>query len=657
MSEQIDIDLNVNMNNLDDVDELTSKLQAVNEEVETLTEELASIYMGDVEGDAEALEEELAAASEEAANLQAALGSVQIDTTSIDETNEKLQESESSASSLTTALGGLAGVVGVDQMIETADRINTSWNQLGLTFGTVTADMKNDISSAADATGRSGSQVRGYFNSMGIAGIKNTDLLSSSFESLAGKSYQTGKDINTMQTAVQKMVMSGNAGQLSLQRLGLTTDDLGRAMGVTGDEAKKTFESLDQEGRLAAITKAMGDGTAANDMYKNSYAGLKQQAETAIAGLAGAVGEGVLPVLNPIIQGATGIVRNFTNTFKSLPGPVKGAVGGIAGFLAVGTAAIGTLGLIGQVGSGVVNGLRSMKSGYDTVRGAMGTARAMMDALRNSESISEGVRAALAIATGAEATAEGGAAAAKTAAIGPTTGLAIAENSLLWPLLLIVGAIVAVIAVMWYLYNTNETVRNGVNWLINAIQGFISSLMPIVQAIITFVTQGIQNLNKLPGAMWNIFVRVLTFVANWGMRLIQYGIQAATNFVNSVRNGLANIGGAIQSALSGVFNALTAPFQQAWNWIDSNVVKPLQDAWNTLTGFMGFEGYSGYSGYGSYGDFDTLNGAISTISNNSSNSNSTINNNFYGLVEESAADYIVNAVNDRLKREKLLKGE
>lgn len=667
MAEQIDIDINVNMNNADEVDELTTKLQDATAEVERLQEEIAFSEEFGFVNDIEDLETELAAAEAEAESLQSKLDeidntsvepTVNVDDSSVDETNEKLQETESNASSLTTALGGIAGVIGVEQMVSTADSINTSWNRLNLTFsgtGVNLDELKTKTSQAADATGMAGSQIRGYFNTMGIAGITNADLLSSSFQSLAGQSYQTGIGIDTMQNAVRKMVMSGNAGQMSLQRLGITTEDLATAMGVTKDEAKEAFEALTPEGRLEAITKAMGDGKEANEMYKNSYEGLKNQAMTAMSGLMGAIGQGILPVINPLIQQATGFVKGFTASFQGLPGPVQAVVGGFGGFLAVGTAVIGTMGLVGQVGSGVVSGLKSMKSGYDTVRGAMGTARAMMDALRNSESISQGVRAALAIATGAEATAEGGATAAKSAAIGPTTGLAIAENSLLWPLLLIVGAVVAVIAVMWYLYNTNETVRNGINWLIAQIQAFIAGLQPIVTAIITFVTQGIANLGRLPGAIWNIFLRVIGFVGSWATGLVSRGIQAAQNFVNSVGNAIGGIGGRIQSALSGVFNFITAPFKRAYDFINNNVIKPLQGAWDFISG-----AFSGFSGYGSFdegysGINDTLNNSISNIANNSSNS-MVVNNTFNGLVEESAADYIVGAVNDRLRREKLLKG-
>lgn len=665
MSEQIDIDISVNMNNVDEVDELTSKLQSANEEVERLQEEIAFSEEFGFVNDIEDLETELAAAEAEAESLQSQLDEmgnmtvepeVKPDDDGLDETNEKLQETESNASSLTTALGGLAGVLGIEQMISTADSINTSWNTLKLTFGDTTSimnDLTTKTNQAANATGRSGGQIREYFNNMGIAGIKNTDLLNSSFQSLAGRAYQAQQPIEAMESKMQTMVMTGNASSKMLKGLGLTTDDLAKAMGVTKDEVNDAFSALDQEGRLEAVTKAMGDGTEANEMYKNSYEGLKNQAMTAMSGLMGAIGQGVLPVINPMIQGATNLIKGFTNSFKGLPGPVQSVVGGLGGFLAIGTAAIGTLGVLGQVGSGVVGGLRSMKSAYDTVKGAMSTARAVMTALTTAESVSEGVRAALAVATGAESAAEGANAAAKTAATGPTMGLAIAENALLWPLLLVVGAVVAVIAVMWYLYNTNETVRNGINWLVAQIQRFVNMLIPAAQGILRFVTTAVTNIGRLPGMVWNIFLRVVSFVGQWASSMVSRGVSAAHNFVNQVASVFGGIVGRITSALSGVVNAITAPFRNAWNYVKPYVDK-IQQGLDFINPFSGFEGYGDFESYGRLEN--TLNEAMFNNTNQTNNSAINNTNNFYGLIEESAADYIISTVNDRLRKEKLLRG-
>ena len=243
MSEQIDIDINVNMENVDEVDDLTSRLQAATSQVEELTDELANIELGTSESDFDSITTSLEEAETEAESLQTQLDeinntsiepTVNVDNNSVDETNDKLQETESNASSLTTALGGLAGVIGVEQMISTADKINTSWNTLKLTFGDTTSimdDLTTKTNQAANATGRSGGQIRNYFNQMGIAGIKNTELLSSSFQSLAGRAYQTQQPIEAMESKMQSMVMTGNASGKMLKGLGLSSEDLAKAMG------------------------------------------------------------------------------------------------------------------------------------------------------------------------------------------------------------------------------------------------------------------------------------------------------------------------------------------------------------------------------------------------------------------------------------------
>lgn len=663
MAEQVDIDININMNNVEDVDELTSKLQESTAEVERLENALSETEMNGDNIEADIIADELAEATSQAESLQSQLdeiGNTQLDIElqgddaedEVEEVDNKLQEASSSASSLGTVISGLAGMAGIDQMVSTADRINTSWNQLGLTFEGTNVSMdtlKTKTKQASDATGRSGSQVRTYFNNMGIAGITNTDLLSDSFQSMAGFAYQSGQSIESMESRVQKMVMTGNAGTRMLQGLGLTTQDLAKAMGVSAEEAKEAFENLTPEERLDAINTAMASGKEANDMYKNSLAGMKEQASIAFGGLMAAVGQGILPVVLPALQTLTSGIKTATNMFKGLPGSVQGAIGAVGGFLAISTTVVGALGLLGRAGKGVVDGLRSIKSGYDTARNAMGTARTVMDALRNSESITQGVRAALAIITGAETTAEGANAAAKAAATGPTLGLAAAENSLLWPILLVVAAVIAVIAVMWYLYNTNETVRNGINWLVAQIQGFINMLIPAAQGILTFVTGAVTNMGTLPGKIWNLLLRVVTFVGQWAANMLTRGLAAANSFVNSVGGAFGGIVGKITSALAGVVNAITKPFRDAWGYVKPYVDK-IKEGLDFINPFSGFEGFEGYSGVD-----ETLNGSLSNYANNSSNS-LVVNNTFNGLVEESAADYIVGAVNDRLRREKLLKG-
>lgn len=269
---------------------------------------------------------------------------VEVDNSQLEETQEKIDEQnnsqiqvqvqvdDSEISSLETALSGITAI-GIsstaNEMMDVAGRISDSWNRLDLTFGGVTADLKSKISSVASATGRSGATVRDYFNKMGIAGVTNIQAIGDSFESMAGFAYQSGKDVSTLTNIMQRMVMSGTANTRMLASLGISTQKLGEAMGVTADQVSDTFKSLSNEERMEALVKAMGDGTKANEMYKNSWEGVKEKASAEFAGLMGAVGTPVLSFMIPLMQQLTKIVKTLTSTFKAIPQPIQTAIGGL----------------------------------------------------------------------------------------------------------------------------------------------------------------------------------------------------------------------------------------------------------------------------------------------------------------------------------------
>ena len=346
------------------------ELEEVENRIEELEDKRADIYLGVDDTPLEEVESEL----EELEARQIEL-TVNVDSSGVDEVSGKMDELESkssetsdSLSAMGGAIAGLGAAAGLDQMITTADNINNSWNRLGLTFGTVSDEMKNHISSAAEATGRAGGTVRGFFNDMGIAGVTNTQLLSQSFEALSGRAYQTGSSIESMEQKMKMMVMSGNAGARQLTALGISTEALGRAMGVSADEATKMFKNLSQEERLRVLTQAMGDGKDANEKYKNSLAGMKEQANAAFAGLMGAIGQAILPVIIPAMKALTVIINAVSNAFKELPAPLKAIVGGFGALVLGATALLGTLSTVGFALKGVYDGFVIAKKGIDLLK-------------------------------------------------------------------------------------------------------------------------------------------------------------------------------------------------------------------------------------------------------------------------------------------------
>ena len=552
-----------------------------------------------------------------------------------EEANQKMQETTDSAMGLGEALVGIGGAIGLDSMIATGDNIQTSWNRLSLTFADtgVSMDTLKAKSSQLNAeTGRSGSQIREYFNQMGLAGVTNTELLTSSFEALSGKSYQTGNSIESMTQRMSMMSMSGNASARMLKNLGINTEDLAKAMGVTEGQAAETFKTLSQEERLQALTTAMGDGTQANEMYKNSYAGLKAQAETSIAGLTGAIGQSILPVVIPAIQGATQVINKLSDTFKGLPSPVQSMIGilggGVMGVTALTTAFSLLRNVLGIIGGSIgrVIGL------YGQLTNVLTSVRSAVDLMRNAESLAAGVKAVLTSWLGVERVAQIENAMAKAMAVPETIALAVAENSLLLPVILVAAAIVALIAVLLYLYNNNEMVRQSIDWLIQKFQEFIGNLMNTASQVASFVA------------------RVVGLFLNWNSQS-----QAAVNrLISNIVSSFTALPSRVSSALSGLARIITKPFEDAWGTVKPYVDK-INGAINTVGDWFSGVDFMGFDNSVSFEGIDNLNGAVSSSTSNNS-SNVTNNFNINGIIEEEASQYIVESVNGYIKKQNLVRG-
>lgn len=330
---------------------------------------------------------------------------------------ESVSESVNSLNDALTAVSAGVSLAGMEQLVDTAGNINDSWNRLGLTFGEVSGQMKTDIAEAGAATGRSGGLIRSYFNDMGIAGVTNTELLQQSFEALSGRAYQTGNSIESMEQKMKMMVMSGNAGARQLTQLGISTADLGRVMGVSADEASKMFKTLSQEERLRVLTEAMGDGKKANEQYKNSWQGLKDQVNKATGALMGAVGNMILPFLIPAMQVATQAIEALSAGFKALPAPIQGVIGGVLT---------------------VVMGFLALTTVISTVRTLANTIQFLSTATQLLSGVTK-------IATAAQ----------------NALNLSMLAN----PVLLLAAALAVLIGYMAYLYSTNEQCRESVNQL------------------------------------------------------------------------------------------------------------------------------------------------------------------------------------------------
>ena len=523
------------------------------EELDSLIEEIRD--NSTIDASVEVEDSSLDEASDKATTLEDELNTIdstvvtpEVDTSSLDEASGKAEETASSMDNITTAAAGIAATAGIEQMITTADNINTSWNRLELTFANtgVSMDTLKDKSSAlSDATGRSGGTIRDYFNQMGIAGVTNTDLLTSSFEALSGKAYQTGNSIESMETKMQMMAMTGNASGRMLRSLGIDTEDLARAMGVTAEEVSEAFKNMTPEQRIEAITKAMGDGKEANEMYKNSYQGLKERADAAMAGLAGAVGQAILPIVIPALETATQFIKMLTDGFKSLPGPVQGAIGAVLGVAAIGTTLIGTLGMVGKVIGGV-------KTGLETI-GMLGKVTSVISSI-------------------------GG-------AFSSLWGVLIAN-----PIILVVIAVVALIAALIWAYNNVDWFREMVDNAWASIQGFAGWISGVFMGAIQGLSDAFNNAGQ---TLQDAFTGAVQFVQDTLQGLYDYIMTLGGLLPEGV-----NITGnqIVDSIIAVMLFIATLPFQLAMIFVNiiastlgfgNNFVQTMfNSAMNAVNGFI-----------------------------------------------------------------------
>lgn len=457
-----------------------------------------------------------------------------------------------------------------------------------------------DIDKINDAFGMGAQTTNSFATELSVLGVDMNNV-SSSFNALAYANANTKGDMQNFYAFLRKYdselaEMGYNVDQASVMIVGATQkfgggraalSGLSNALKESGGDARKLEEALGLEaGALENASSITGEYEGQLQQLAN-----EEKEHKTILDQMGAAWEDVSLSLSPVLS------------------PMSSAVG--------------LLGQIGSVGMSVM-GLRSLAQGMREMTMAV-------NMMRNAESLSAGVKAILSAAFGVETAAQEGNTIAKSSAIIPTEALAVAENSLLLPILLVVGAIALLIGVLWYLYNNNETVRQSVDWLIATFMQFIGQLMQTASNIAAFVSASVGKF----------------------LEWVNSGRQAATDIVNNIANAITGLPSRISSAMNGVKDALVKPFTDAWNMI-SPYIEDIQNGLDIINPFNGvsFEGFN--SGGVSYEGFSgALNNGIAAASNNS---NVTNNFNINGIIEDEASKYIVDSVNDYIKTQNLING-
>jgi hypothetical protein len=227
----------------------------------------------------------------------------------------------------------------------------------------------------------------------------SADQIPGVMQAVANSAAATGNQFSNVANAFDRMTLSGTVNARSLVQLGVSTTQLGAAMGVTSDQVKAAFAAMDQTDRINALEAAMGQFAGAAEAQAQGIAGQWQLFQNAFEEVMVSVGEAITPVVSDILSfGRTVLteVQGAIDTFNQLPEPIRDSVV-VIGLL--GAAIVPLTALISGAGFAII-GLQTAWTTADAIISKLSgdTARAAIsqDALTVSQG--EGAVAADALA-------------------------------------------------------------------------------------------------------------------------------------------------------------------------------------------------------------------------------------------------------------------
>ena len=228
-----------------------------------------------------------------------------------------------------------------DGMLEMADSAGTFQDSIMRASleaegaGIPIEQMTSTISGLSDATGRSAGQIRESFIKALARGVTDMGSFETMMKGAGAQATLLGTDIQTMGDKFSSMAQKDTLMARTLAETGITMQELGTAMGMTGataDEVKAKWKELDTNQRAAILGQAasMNEGESANESYKTSWAGLQDQMNRASDRLARIAGSVLLPVLIPAMKIAGDVVNGLGDAVDFL---IKSPLGGLVSIL------------------------------------------------------------------------------------------------------------------------------------------------------------------------------------------------------------------------------------------------------------------------------------------------------------------------------------
>lgn len=567
------------------------------------------------------------------------------------------------------AIGALGLAAEFQNTANAADNYNVSMaalNTVAQNNGVSMDNVSSSIKKVTDATTISGGQARSFFSLMMNMGVTNTNALADSLVYLQGQSAITGSSVEQMESKMTRLANSDSLGSRQLVALGLSLNQLAEANGTTTEQISSDWANMTADERIEALNNAMKENSGLVEEMNNTTSAQLTELGQTWAGIEIEVGQSTTGMNQAVLGLANEGLKGLKQAITDVP---------LASELAGAAMAAGSLVMSVDPALKTFNNLSlAVKNTADTFRGLKDVATGLPETLSSMKSALTGVATtakSAAIATldlgkktllaGANAVKAAGmwlaekiqlaaSAIAKGAAAVASYALAIAEWLLASPLLLIVIIIVAVIAALWYLYNTNESVRAGIDALVQAFWNFIAYIQTIPAQVMAFVTSVVSYFNQLYARIRAALIRVvsaiISTIANWASA----GASAARGVVNRIVGAFSGIQSRISGALSGVVNTITKPFRDAYN--------TAKGIWDKITS-LGSAGITigpiGSAGI-SLGDVGSSNRTMMNTISNNTRTGGSVNINMSGIIEKSASEFIVDSINDELQKQRVIRG-
>ncbi len=243
-----------------------------------------------------------------------------------------------------TAAGDVQSVsIGLEQLTGSAEEA-----------GTVIEDIKNLAATEPFAF----PEIAPTIQKMVALGV-SAEQIPGVMQAVADAAAATGNSFQAVANSFDRMTLSGTINARALVQLGISTTQLGEAMGVSADDVKAAFAAMDQEDRINALEAALGKFAGAAEAQAQGIAGQWQIFQNQFEEVMVAVGDAIAPVVTAILKFGESVlteVQSAIEWFNKLPAPVRDtavAVGLAVAALAPLAAGLGAV----AVGIGALSGL------------------------------------------------------------------------------------------------------------------------------------------------------------------------------------------------------------------------------------------------------------------------------------------------------------